>query len=177
MRRADTRIITAASIVVGTTGGALFWTKYLLESSDPFAVINHPWQPWILKLHVLAGPVFLFALGLVTAGHIRHHLQGAEPVGRWTGWAAMLAAAPAALTGYGIQVVTDPVLLSAIKVAHIVTGFLFLAVFAVHVAGARSRRKKLRREEAESGVPQIAEPEAGARKAAGQRITMPGWRR
>jgi hypothetical protein len=43
--------------------------KYFLESSDPWAVINHPLEPLALKTHILISPLFVFVLGAVVTKH------------------------------------------------------------------------------------------------------------
>ncbi len=44
------------TILVVVTGVALFGVKYLMAPSEPWAVINHPIQPWLLKAHIIVSP-------------------------------------------------------------------------------------------------------------------------
>jgi len=46
----------AANLLVGGSGLAYAWTVYLAEPEDPFALVNHPWQPPLRSAHVVAAP-------------------------------------------------------------------------------------------------------------------------
>ena len=95
MTRFERWSLWVSTIAVSLTGLGFTWAKYLADSEDPWAVVNHPLEPWFLKLHVLAAPLFLFAVGLVTTRHIVPHLRGRRPDGRRTGLArAYLTIAP-----------------------------------------------------------------------------------
>ena len=53
------------ALLVSVTGGAYFWMKYMLVNTDPFAVVNHPWQPAMLAAHVVASPPLLLMFGVL----------------------------------------------------------------------------------------------------------------
>ena len=44
--------------------------RYLMEPTDLFSVVNHPWQPTLQHLHVLVAPLMVFAVGLIWKKHI-----------------------------------------------------------------------------------------------------------
>ncbi|HHN73742.1 MAG TPA: hypothetical protein ENK10_00790 [Acidobacteria bacterium] len=67
-------ILTLVTLVTGLAYG---WMRYLLEPPDPFTAFGHPWQPWMLDIHVLAAPALLFVLGWVWGAH--------RPAGERTG--------------------------------------------------------------------------------------------
>jgi hypothetical protein len=52
------------------SGVAFAVMKYLLVSDDPYSAVHHPMQPSALSLHVLAGPLALFAVGWIFKEHI-----------------------------------------------------------------------------------------------------------
>ena len=56
MRTWERWAFNMTSLVVAATGLAYFWMKYMIQTEDPFAVVNHPWQGPMLMLHLLASP-------------------------------------------------------------------------------------------------------------------------
>jgi hypothetical protein len=125
------------SAVTAVSGFGFLWTKYLLSSSDPWAVVNHPLEPWFLRVHVVAAPLFVFAVGLITTRHIWCHLRGRVPSGRWSGIAVLALLAPMVLSGYLVQVVTGTWWLRALAWLHIGLGTLFVAGLMIHRLAVR----------------------------------------
>ena len=74
MYRLEKWSLLLSVFLTGTSGIGLLWTKYVLHNDDPWAVINHPLQPWFLKTHIVVTPLLVFALGMVTARHIWPYL-------------------------------------------------------------------------------------------------------
>lgn len=114
------------------TGIGLFWTKYLIRNDDPWTVINHPLQPWLLKAHILVVPALVFFLGLIATRHIWPHAKAGLQSGRSSGIITALVTVPMIMSGYLIQAITQPDWLKAMAGVHIVTGFLFSIGFTVH---------------------------------------------
>lgn len=139
--------VTSALTVL--TGLGYFVTKYLLASPDPYAVVNHPWQPWFLKAHVLVSPLLLFALGMIVLDHVWEHFVTGVQLSRRSAMLTAAAVVPMVLTGYLIQVLTDEGWVRSMAIAHIVFGFLYGLGLAVHSwvvarntgAGSASRRE------------------------------------
>ena len=70
-----------ACAFVGLSGVAYGVMKYFMAGSDPDSRVGHPWQQPMLKLHVLAAPFLVFALGLVFSGHALMRLKAGEDSG------------------------------------------------------------------------------------------------
>jgi hypothetical protein len=140
MNRFEKWSLMLSVFLAGASGIGLLWTKYLVHSDDPWAVINHPLQPWFLKTHIVVTPLLVFALGLVTARHIWPYLRAA----RWgkSGVGIAVLAVPLVVTGYLIQTVIEQRWLGVLAVAHIVLGFLFMTGFVVHQARAYGRGER-----------------------------------
>lgn len=132
MSRFERWSLWTSGFVVSVTGLGLLWTKYLLESEDPWSAINHPAQPWLLKAHILAAPLFIFVLGLVTTRHIWPHLRAGLRSGRGSGIFTALVITPAVLSGYLIQTIIEPTWLAGAVIVHIVTGTLLAFGLALH---------------------------------------------
>ncbi|HEU4402302.1 MAG TPA: hypothetical protein VFT43_09370, partial [Candidatus Polarisedimenticolia bacterium] len=67
-------LLNLATGLAALSGFVYLVMKYFMTSDDPFSVLHHPWQPYALALHVLVGPAAVFALGLITRGHILDRL-------------------------------------------------------------------------------------------------------
>ena len=128
------------SIVTGASGLALWWMDSFMEPVSDWAVINHPLQPWMLKAHVLAAPLLVFAVGLIGAGHVWKHFRRRVRRARPSGLLTMWMLAPMVLSGYLIQVVTVPPALTALAWVHIGTGLAYLVGLAGHRVALRPGR-------------------------------------
>jgi hypothetical protein len=142
--------VWSTSVATFVTGVIYLWMKYLLVSPDPFAVVNHPWQPLVLKMHILVAPLLVFSIGLVSVRHVWRHLRGGTREGRRTGLVTFVALGPMILTGYLIQAITHEGLLEAMALSHIGFGSLYgvgllLHQFASGGKQARATRADIRR--------------------------------
>jgi hypothetical protein len=135
--RAEALFLQVANLLVAGTGLLYAWALYLAEPSDPFAVVNHPWQPHFQHLHVLAAPFLLFAVGLVWRRHVaacwRLEVRERHRSGATLAW--MLA--PMALSGYLLQTAVDAEWRRAWLVVHLATSGLWVLGYAAHQLGAR----------------------------------------
>src|SRR5262249_51257482 len=73
------RLLNAWMALMTTTGATFAARKYWMKGADPFAVVNHPWQPHVLSAHVLLGPLAVFAFGWTFASHILPALSKGAP--------------------------------------------------------------------------------------------------
>jgi hypothetical protein len=121
--------------------------KYLLpEPDDPFTLVNHPWQPFALHLHVLAGPLFLLAVGMILRGHILARLvQRRRRPGRWSGLLAAGLLPPMVGSGYLLQTVTAEEWRRVLLLVHLGCGFVFAGTYLAHVSVAlvAGRRRRM----------------------------------
>ncbi|MDT8340692.1 MAG: hypothetical protein RQ751_04195 [Longimicrobiales bacterium] len=158
MNRFQRRLLWWSTLLTAATGGVYAWMKHLMEPVDEWAVINHPLQPWVLKLHILVAPVMVFAVGMVTVTHVWPLLKAGLPRGRWTGIGTAATFGPLVLTGYLVQVVTWPRPLAILAWNHLGLGILVTAAFLGHraavVRGLRRRKGAL------SVLPSAAPPPA-----------------
>ena len=56
MNRTEAWFVHLSTLLVGITGVIYAIMRYLMEPTDPFSVVNHPWQPTLQHLHVLVAP-------------------------------------------------------------------------------------------------------------------------
>ncbi|MBT8461652.1 MAG: hypothetical protein KJO44_03945 [Gemmatimonadetes bacterium] len=139
MTRFERWTVWSSAIATGLTGLGFMWAKYFVPPPDQWSVVNHPLEPWFLKLHIVVAPVFVFAVGLVATRHIIPHLKKREPSGRRSGLIMVWMLLPMALTGYLVQVVSSPRWLVPLAIVHIVTGCAFLVGIAGHRVRSNTR--------------------------------------
>lgn len=132
MNRFEKWSVWLSTAATALTGVGLIWTKYFVTSEETWAVVNHPWEPWLLKAHILAAPALIFAVGLIASRHIWQHYRAGIRWGRKVGIATVLMAVPMVLTGYLIQVLTDRGWLGAMAIAHIVFSLIFTVTLVLH---------------------------------------------
>lgn len=122
--------VTVALLTV--SGAAFAWMKYFMTTDDPFAVANHPWQPYMLDVHVVAAPAALFVIGAIWAVHVKPKHDAGTRSRRKSGLAALWMIVPMALSGYLMQVLTGERIVEAMRIAHWISSSLFVAGLIVH---------------------------------------------
>jgi hypothetical protein len=140
LTRGEKLLVWGSSGAVAVTGFAYAALKYLLRPADPFAVVNHPLQPVMLKLHVLVAPLFVFAIGTIAFRHIWPHFRARVQRGRRSGITTALVLLPMVASGYLIQTVTHMGWLRALMIVHLVTGAVFAVAAAAHRLRGQAQR-------------------------------------
>jgi len=133
------------SAAVSVSGFLYLWMKYMLETDDPFAVVNHPWQTTMLHAHVLVSPFLILVFGIVFNSHIMKKLKAsARERNRLSGYTSLGTFAALVGSGYLLQVVTGDVWLRGLVVAHVASGVLFSVAYGTHlVATAAQVRRRI----------------------------------
>jgi hypothetical protein len=131
MKRFPKGLLMASSGATGVTGVAYFGLDRFYVPVDPFA-IGHPLEPWLLKAHILAAPVLVFAIGFITLDHIWKNYRCLVPAGRRSGIVAMWTIGPMVMSGYLIQAVTSVGWLEALGWLHLVSGLAYLVSLLLH---------------------------------------------
>lgn len=133
MTRWQKYVFSTLAAVITITGVAYFWMKYMMTTDDPFAVINHPWQPAMLKLHVLAAPAFLVAFGVIFNAHVTGRIGKPLP-NRRSGLLSLVMVAIMTASGYLLQVFTGDRASQICLIAHLASGGLFAIAYVTHLA-------------------------------------------
>jgi hypothetical protein len=146
VNRGAARFVHASVLATAGTGAVYAWMRWWLQPVDEFAVVNHPWQPTVQHLHVLAAPLLVFAVGLLWSAHALPRLREGNPARRRTGLLLVLLVWPMVLTGVLVQVVADERWRAIAGYAHGVASALWTAGYGGHalvavVRWARSARR------------------------------------
>lgn len=143
MSRLEMRFFHAAALAVGGTGLVYAVFLYLLEPSDPYAVVNHPWQPVVQHAHVWAAPLLVFAVGLIWREHVWKHFRTGVPARRLSGLTLLGTLVPMVASGYLLQTAVDPTWRKVWLAVHLAASGLWLAGYAGHwVARFAARRRR-----------------------------------
>lgn len=144
-----THILTA---VVSSSGLAYLWMKYGLASPDPFSVINHPWQPVTLHGHILSAPLQVLMFGMLLKSHIAPKLGNGNGSNRRSGWIALVAFGPMVLSGYFLQVASDPAWSRVALTVHLASSGVLMATYAVHSVISLRLLRSHAKERAENAI-------------------------
>lgn len=142
MTRFQRRLLYASTLIATASGTAYFIMKRFMTPVDTWAVINHPLEPWALKLHVLSAPVMLFAVGLITTQHIWRSIRSRLPTGRGSGMIAVATFMPLVLSGYLLQTSTSTTALDILSWGHLALGLICAAALPAHRIAVKGRRRK-----------------------------------
>ena len=121
----------ANSLVVGT--GAIYaFMRYFMTPVDEWAVVNHPWQPHVQHLHVLAAPLLVFACGLIWHRHVAGRIGADEQLRGLSGPGLAVAFLPMIASGYLLQTTSTVGWRQTWLVLHLVTSGLWILLVATH---------------------------------------------
>ena len=123
----------ALHAVVAVTGFVYLYMKLVLVTDDPFAIINHPWQPAMLSIHVVAAPALIAVFGMLFRSHSLRKLRSGNPANRRSGWTSIIGFSVMAMSGYLIQVGTSPAFITFSIWLHIAAGTLFVLSYGIHL--------------------------------------------
>ncbi len=140
MSRCQAVFLHLANVLVAGTGLVYAWMRYLLQPVDEWAVVNHPWQPLLQHLHVLAAPSLVFAMGLIWSAHVLGKLKNGRK-NRAAGVGLTALFLPMAASGYLLQVAVDPEWRRRWVWIHVASSLLWVAAFAVHQLRAIAVRR------------------------------------
>jgi hypothetical protein len=133
MTRAQAWLAHTAALLVGGSGLVYAWMRYLCEPRDEFALVNHPWQPLLQHLHVLAAPLLVFAVAALWAEHVWRRVRSGYPRQRPTGLVLFVLFFPMVFSGGWVQVAEGELARTAAVWTHALGGTLWCAAYAVHL--------------------------------------------
>lgn len=139
---ATARFVHAAMAVVAAGGAVYGWMVYFAEPADEFALVNHPWQPELRSLHILAAPVALFACALIWRAHVWERIRSGFRPRRRTGLCLAVLFFPMVLSGYLLQISTGETLRTIWTWTHALTGSVWGLVYVGHLLSPARRERR-----------------------------------
>ena len=130
-----------ANLLVAGTGLVYAVLCYAVAPSDPYSVVNHPWQPTAQHLHVLAAPLLVFATGAMWHAHAWSQFRKGVLVRRRSGITLLVSLAPMVASGYLLQTAVDPTWRKAWIAIHLGTSALWVLGYLAHWMTPRRTRE------------------------------------
>jgi|SRR5688572_15103535 hypothetical protein len=152
MKRWERWTFNGLTAAVAVTGFIYFWMKYFVESADPFAVVNHPWQIAMLNLHVIASPFFVLIFGIIFNSHVMKKLKATRLPNRKSGYVSLTMFAAMVFSGYLLQVTANEQWLQALVAVHVASSTVFTLVYVTHLVISA----KLARVRPEASIREVA---------------------
>jgi len=134
----ERRLQYVANLLVCGTGVLYAVMRYFMKPTDEFAVVNHPWQPWVQHAHVLVAPLLVFACGSIWRLHVAEHWKRATRMRR-SGPGLAIVFVPMAASGYLLQTSVSDGWRQAWIVVHVASSAVWLVAFATHMRGPVGR--------------------------------------
>lgn len=133
MTRTEYWYFHIANSLVILTGLVYGWMIYFMEPVDPFAVVNHVWQPHLHHAHLWVAPLLVFMLGMMGSLHARPYVKRGIKEGRRSGWTLIALALPMILSGYFLQTAVAELWRTLWVFLHISTSIIWCVASAFHV--------------------------------------------
>lgn len=135
------------ALVVAASGVAYFVMKDVMESSDPFSLVNYPWQPAMLAIHILASPPLILVFGVILHSHVGKKISNGNGNGngrnRRSGLLALMTFGLMIVSGYALQVTTGAIPHRVARITHLASGAMFVVSYFAHlVISVRLARAK-----------------------------------
>jgi hypothetical protein len=132
LSRSEALFLHFSTLLVGGTGLVYAWMIFLARPSDPYALVNHPWQPAVQHLHILTAPFLVFASGLIWRRHVWAGWKRGNRERRRSGVSLALTMVPMVISGYLIQTAVEEIWRQAWVIAHLASSGLWLLGYLAH---------------------------------------------
>ena len=137
MTRGQAIALHGSTALAGGTGLVYAWMRYVCASDDPFAVVNHPLQPFFQHAHVVLSPLLVFASGWIWEAHVWPRIRSRFATRRRSGLSLAVSFVPMVLSGYMIQVSTDEGARRVWIATHLASSAAWLVAYLVHQTSRR----------------------------------------
>ena len=168
MKHSPWKVLWIVLALAASSAAALLALALFAGPPDPFSAWQHPLEPWLARLHVLASVAIVFVLGWAFGAHVLPRLAH-EQRARRSGFAAIALAALMILSGYWLSLGATGLQLTLITWVHGLSGAAFVTLLAVHAV--LGRRASARSTAAEASLP--AQIERGSRAVRSRRRRKP----
>lgn len=143
MKRIEAWSVHLSNLLVAGTGLVYAWMRYFATPTDPYSVVNHPWQPAMQHWHVLLAPLVVFAAGLIWREHVWKHWKLGIRRRRRSGISLVLTLVPMVASGYLIQTAVSEGWRNAWVAIHLVASGLWILGYAAHLIVPLLQRRRV----------------------------------
>ncbi len=133
MTRAQVWLSHMSNLIVTFTGIIYFVMLHFMTSDDAFSVVNHPLQPLVQHVHVLAAPLLTFAIGIIWTRHAAPRAKRSDMPTWRSGIVLMAVCAPMIASGYLLQVSTEAEWRKVWMWLHVVSSVVWMLGYVSHV--------------------------------------------
>lgn len=142
MNRIEAWLLHLSTIVLTVTGAVYAYMHYLMKPIDPFSVINHPLEPYMLNIHIIAAPMLVVAIGIILHSHILFKIGNGSRTARKTGLILIPLFLVMAASGYLLQI-TSSSINRIFFWSHLGSGSLWALVYGAHHLASLSVRRTM----------------------------------
>jgi FAD:protein FMN transferase len=139
VNRFEIWLLHLSTIALTITGLVYAWMRYLMKSSDPFSVVNHPWEPHFLSSHILVAPLLVLGFGFILHSHILFKISAGARTARKSGLILISLFAVMVISGYLLQVIISDFRKSLVWI-HLVSGALWSVFYLGHQIASYAQR-------------------------------------
>ncbi len=136
-RNIEAILFNLFSMVLSVTGLVYLYFEYFYKPKDEFAVVSSPLQPWMIKLHVLFSPLFVFMFAVFCVKHVFPMLEAKVTKLKRSGLLLLVFIVALVMSGYFLQSFSQLQFIDWVKWAHVVLGVLFMLALMMHLKGAK----------------------------------------
>lgn len=140
MNRFESWLLHLSTIALTVTGLVYAWMHYLMEPSDPFSVVNHPWEPHFLSTHILVAPLLVLGFGFILHGHILFKISAGARTARKSGLLLIPLFAVMVISGYLLQVIVSD-FRKALVWIHLGSGTVWSLFYLTHQIASYAQRR------------------------------------
>lgn len=134
MNRLETALLHLTTLVLTITGLVYVYMHYFMKPTDVFSVVGHPWEPAVLKTHILVAPALILVVGLIAHSHILFKLSVNTQVGKRSGLFLIPLFLIMVSSGYVLQIVTEG--RKMLMIVHLISGILWFLSYVSHQVSA-----------------------------------------
>jgi hypothetical protein len=136
-------MLHGSAILVGGTGLVYAWMRYFAQPTDEFAIVNHPWQPYVQHAHIVLAPLLVFGCGVLWPDHVWARIRANFRPRRITGLALAILLLPMILSGYLLQVSSGEISRQVWIVVHVASSIAWILTYAWHQLRPRPPQPRL----------------------------------
>jgi hypothetical protein len=140
MSRLEAWFMHITTILITLTGIVYACMHYLMKPADPFSVVNHPLEPYMLDTHIIVAPALVLLFGVLVHSHIIAKLQSNTKTARKSGIFLIPLFVIMVLSGYFLQVITAS-WNKVLVVIHLTSGMIWFILYIGHYVASYRLRK------------------------------------